>query len=165
MQVTCFGLNWTEATKRGDAALIVEEMVHSDDADLYTAEVPEEIWPSDSATAHFGLASALAELHASPEAARFPGLPAIAALISDGETIDELGLSAVTEGTCFISLSPERIEPILQAFAQTNVEELASTCARLSGEPEVDLQLWLRQWRDALSFVRSRNHGLVAHCG
>lgn len=165
MQVTCFGLNWDEAVRRADAALIVEEMLDSDDAEEYTTSVPDEIWPSDSAVAHFGLASALAELLASPKAERFPGLAEIAALISDGETIDELGLSPVTDGTCFISVSPQRIARLLQAFAKIDLDDLARACAELTDEPEIDLQHWLRQWRDALIFVQSREKGLDAHCG
>ena len=66
MQVSCFAFNWQEVLKRPDAAAIVDEMIRTDDIDIYATYLPEELLPNDSAMLHFAVASALSYLVSSP---------------------------------------------------------------------------------------------------
>lgn len=165
MQVTCQAFNWEEVRKRPNVDAIVAEMIHTDDIDIYSTYMPGEIWPSDSAILHFAVASALSELLSSADARLFSGVQLAAQLISDGESVDELGLSPFTEGTYFISLSPERVVEFSQAFAQLPIGALAERCAKVADFPAAAVAQWLTQWRDALAFAQVRGLGLLGHCG
>lgn len=165
MQVSCFAFNWDEVRKRPSADAIVEEMICTDDVDLYATYLPDEIWRGDSAMLHFAVASALSDLLSSPEARLFPKVDTVAQLISEGESIDELGLSPLTEGTYFISLSPERVSHLCQAFDQLPIDAVANHCSGTAGWPAQDIALWLRQWQDALAFAQARGLGVIGHCG
>jgi hypothetical protein len=165
MQVTCFGFDWEEVRKRPDAEAVVAEMILTDDIDRYATDLPEELWPSDRATVHFALATALAELVESGDADDYPGAAEVSRLIADGESIDELGLGPRTEHTYFVSLSPERVAELAGVFARLDVAALGEACAEEADEPAEELAAWLGQWRDALAFARDRGLGLVGHCG
>lgn len=165
MQVSCFAFNWQEVLKRPDAAAIVDEMIATDDIDIYATSLPEGLWPSDSAMLHFAVASALSDLASSPAARLFPGIDLVAQLISDKESIDELGLSPLTDGAYFVSLSPARVAELSQSFSQLQIDSLAEHCSKAAGEPAAYIAQWLTQWRDALAFAQARGLGLIGHCG
>lgn len=165
MQVTCFGFDWDEVRRRPDAEAIVAEMIRTEDIDRYATYLPDELWPSDRATVHFALASALADLLESDAAGDHPGAAEVARLIADGESIDELGLAPLTEHACFVSLSPERVHELAAVFDGLDAGALAEACAEEAGEPAEELAAWLGQWRDALVFARDRGLGLIGHCG
>lgn len=165
MQVTCQAFDWEEVKKRPDVETVVAEMIRTDDVDIYSTYLPNETWPSDSAILHFSVASALAELLASSDAERYPGVRLVARLISDGDSVDELGLSPLTEGTYFVSLSPDRVVELSAAFAQLPIDAVAERCAEAAQFPAAAVAQWLTQWRDALAFAQSRGLGLLGHCG
>jgi hypothetical protein len=85
-------------------------------------------------------------------------------LISEGASIDELGLSALTDGAYFLSISPGPVAELSRAFAALPIDALGERCAG-SGWTPADVAAWLGQWRDALAFAAERQLGLIGHCG
>jgi len=55
MQVSVFGFNWVEVCKRPNAETIVDEMILTDDVDLYATYLPDDMWLNDSASLHFSI--------------------------------------------------------------------------------------------------------------
>ena len=106
MQVSCFGLDWTEVQKRPDARAVVEEMIYGDAGDRYVRALPEGMWTSDSATLHFESADLLlADWPETNDQSQDEALRALSELITTGDAIDELGISPLTEGCYFLSSS------------------------------------------------------------
>jgi hypothetical protein len=66
MQITARCFDWAEVQKRTSPEQIVEEMIHTDDIDIYAKELPDGIWMSDSATQHFETAEHLVEVDELP---------------------------------------------------------------------------------------------------
>ena len=59
MQVTCFCFDWKDVLKRQNAQAIVDEMILTDDIDLYLKDIPDGMWFSDSYNQYFFVAAAL----------------------------------------------------------------------------------------------------------
>jgi hypothetical protein len=155
MQITAFCFDWVEVQKRTSAEQIVEEMIHTDDIDIYTKDLPDGVWTSDSASQHFEAAEQIElAVGASPDQ---PELTDIATVISTGEALDELGISDLTDGCYFISISPSRIEPLLQSFQRLDVEGVPGLSS--------DTKDWIEQWKSALEYASSKGFGLIGHCG
>ena len=130
-------------------------MIHTDDIDIYTKDLPDGVWMSDSAIQHFEAADEIEiAISASPDLTE---LKDIATIISTGEALDELGISALTEGCYFISISPSRIESLLQSFQRLDVERVS--------ELSIDTKEWIEQWRSALDYASSKGFGIIGHCG
>jgi len=155
MQITAFCFDWVEVQKRTSAEQIVEEMIHTDDIDIYTKDLPDGVWTSDSASQHFEAAEQIElAVGASPDQ---PELKDIATVISTGEALDELGISDLTDGCYFISISPSRIESLLQSFQRLDVEGVPGLSS--------DTKDWIEQWKSALECASSKGFGLIGHCG
>lgn len=155
MQITAFCFNWDEVRKRTSTEQIVEEMIRTDDIDIYAEELPDEIWTSDSAIQHHHTAEVLAKaLKRTPDS---NALRDIASLISVGDSVDELGISALTEGCYFISISPARVQSLLKSFLQLDLETIPGITE--------DAAEWLRQWKFALEFAQSKCFGIIGHRG
>lgn len=153
MQIIALGFNWSEVRKRTSSQQIVDEMIHTDDIDIYTSDVPRGVWRSDSASQHFQTAEALSnERKANPDD---NALSHVASLIANGDSIDELGLSPLTDGVYFITISPERVAALLPSFS-SYVER-----AKL---PDYAIE-WVRQWEAALRFANSEGLGILCSCG
>ncbi|ODB99865.1 hypothetical protein A3197_05570 [Candidatus Thiodiazotropha endoloripes] len=116
MQVDCFCFNWEEVKKRSSAEQVVDEMISTDDIDIYSTSLPDGIWNSDSASQHFEVAEALGKFTKDNYSDEYSGADILASLISEGDSIDEIGLSPLTEGCYFISLSPNRVSSINKVF-------------------------------------------------
>ena len=155
MQVSTFCFDWNEVLKRTSAEQIVEEMIETDDIDIYTKDLPDGVWMSDSAIQHFEAADEIElALSSSPDQ---PELKDIATIISTGEALDELGISDHTDGCYFISISPSRIESLLQSFQQLDIEGVSGLSS--------DTKNWIEQWKSALEYASSKGFGLIGHCG
>ena len=155
MQVSTFCFDWNEVLKRTSAEQIVEEMIETDDIDIYTKDLPDGVWMSDSAIQHFEAADEIElALSSSPDQ---PELKDIATIISTGEALDELGISDLTDGCYFISISPSRIESLLQSFQQLDIEGVSGLSS--------DTKNWIEQWKSALEYASSKGFGLIGHCG
>lgn len=166
MQVSCFGLDWNEVSKRRSADAIVKEMIATDDIDLYATYLPDGLWKSDSAALHLEVAEVLSELIEMVDPATRSPISAISELISEGESMDELGLASLTEGCYFISLSPERVASLSQAFSSVDIEQLESLYhSRTKASVPSGFSSYLTQWQSALRFVQERGLGLIGHCG
>lgn len=157
MQVTCFGFDWDEVLKRPSAAIVVKEMILNDDIDKYSKELPDGIWLSDSAMQHFETGEELAEFCESAPAKKQDALRSLCKLISNGESLDELGLSPLTEGCYFISLSPATARALLEAIRTLDIDSISD----LSD----DAKEWIGQWVNALEFADKGGFGLIGHCG
>ena len=155
MQITAFCFDWVEVQKRTSAEQIVEEMIHTDDIDIYTKDLPDGVWTSDSASQHFEAAEQI-ELAVGASLGQ-PELTDIATVISTGEALDELGISDLTDGCYFISISPSRIESLLQSFQRLDVEGVPGLSS--------DTKDWIEQWKSALEYASSKGFGLIGHCG
>ncbi len=165
MEVTCFGLDWTEVRKRPDAQAVVEEMIESEDLDRFAQDLPDGMWRSESAAGHFEAAEALADLIDAVDPNQRGALETLTQLLSTGDSIDELGLGPLTEGCYFVSLSPERVAELHQAFASLDRAQLAKLHEASRPESTADFRDWLEQWGSALSFALERGLGLIGHCG
>jgi hypothetical protein len=155
MQVTVFCFDWKEVEKRGSSRQIVEEMIETDDIDLYAIGLPEGLWSSDSAMQHFSTAEILAEaVKARPHDEK---LREMASLIAAGESVDELGLWPLTEGCCFVSISPARVASLLRAFQGSDLESIPGI--------DLDAKEWIGQWRSALEFANAKGLGVIGRCG
>lgn len=86
MQISVLGFNWAEVCKRPDVEAILDEMICTDDVDLYATYVPDEMWPNDSASLHYSIVEALNSL--SPASISQPpnGLDAIKELLASDDT-------------------------------------------------------------------------------
>jgi hypothetical protein len=155
MQVSAFCFDWNEVLKRTSAEQIVEEMILTDDIDIYTKDLPDGIWMSDSAIQHFEAADEIEKAIA--VALDPPELKDIATVISTGEALDELGISDLTDGCYFISISPSRIELLLQSLRRLDVEGVPGLSS--------DTKDWIGQWKSALEYASSKGFGLIGHCG
>ena len=144
---------------------IVEEMIETDDIDLYATYLPDEIWRSDSATQHFEAAEALSDLLKAVEPSGRDALSSVTQLISTGESIDELGLSPLTDGCYFVSISPERVAALDAAFSSLDLQKLAGLYSEYRSEPPAEFVEWVTQWRDAIRYVKERGLGLIGYCG
>ena len=157
MQVTCFAFDWKAVKSRPTAVAVYEELICSDEVDRYTTQLPDDAWCSDSATQHFETADELEEcVEDAPKKMR-PALRALSRIISTGESVDELGLSQLSDGCYFVSMSPETVRELLAA---TRAIDLSCVCA-LSEEAKE----WCGQWLQALSFADKEGLGLIGHCG
>jgi len=165
MQVSCFGFDWKEVSKRPSAEVIVEEMIATDDVDLYATYLPDGLWKSDSPALHFEVAEVLSELLKMVDPATRRPLSAISDLISDGESIDELGLASLTEGCYFISVSPERVASLSQAFSSVDIKQLEALYQSKKSSVPSGFSSYVSQWESALHFVQERGLGLIGHCG
>lgn len=173
MQVSCFGFDWNEVGKRSDAQQIVNEMIHTDDIDIYAKYLPDTLWHSDSAHQYFSVAEAISTLqeHAPPEMKA--GLEAAATLISQGNAVDELGIGELTDGCYFISMSPERVAELHSAFSALDLSSLGALFAKIRTESlakslpdvEADFVAYLKQWAEALKFINENRCGIIVHCG
>jgi hypothetical protein len=164
MQVTCFGFKWDEVKKRKSAQQIVDEMILTDDIDLYSVPLPEEIWKSDSGSQHFATIEALEEFSETPEASEYPGLDDVRRLLANGPSIDELGISELTDDCYYVSMSPATVAKMAGVFRALELDRLAED-AQTDDLPAEELEEWLRQWKDALAFAASQKLGLIGHCG
>lgn len=173
MQVTCSCFDWAEVRKRSGARAVLDEMLMTDDIDLYEIGLPDELWKTDSANLHFEVARALPHLVNEINSNQRPHLEAIMSVISSGASLDELGLSPLTGGCYFFSISPETVGRLLPAFEGVDIQRLGMLCAEMA-EPSLREELpnlaehlsgVLEQWRDALRFARDRKLGLIGHCG
>jgi len=165
MQVSCFGFDWDEVLKRPSAEAIAEEMILTDDIDTYATYLPEDLWRIDSAALHFEIAEVLSELTEMVDPNTYGALSEISKLICEGDAIDELGLNSLTEGSYFISLSPDRTAPLAQAFSSVDFGELENLYRSKKSSVPQGFASYLTQWQSALSFVQERGLGLVGHCG
>ena len=165
MQVDCFGFKWEEVKKRPSAEAVVEEMIFTDDIDIYSISLPDGIWKSDSARQYFEVAMALDRFIAADGSADFSGVEAVASLISEGKSIDEIGLSSLTDGCYFISISPERISGLREAFNNMDLGALSERCSEFTELPSAEIEQWLGQWKMALDFAGGKGVGLIGHCG
>ena len=155
MQVSAFCFDWSEVLKRTSAEQIVDEMICNDDIDIYTKDLPEGVWASDSASQHFEAAEQIRlAIDTIPDR---PELKEVATVISSGEALDELGISPLTEGCYFISISPSRIESLLPSFQRAVAEEVPSLSS--------DTKDWIEQWRLALEYASIKGFGIIGHCG
>jgi hypothetical protein len=155
MQVSAFCVDWSEVQKRTSAEQIVDEMICNDDIDIYTSELPEGVWASDSASQHFEAAEQIElAIDAFPDR---PELKDVATVISFGEALDELGISPLTEGCYFISISPSRIETLLPSFQRMVSEGVPSLSS--------DTKEWIEQWTLALEYASAKGFGIIGHCG
>ena len=155
MQVSAFCFDWSEVQKRASAEEIVEQMIHTDDIDIYTKELPDGAWTSDSASQHFEAANQIASaIDTHPDR---QDLRDIATVITSGESLDELGISELTEGCYFISISPSRIKTLLPSF-----QRVADV-----GFPGVssDTKEWIDQWKLAFEYASANGFGIIGHCG
>lgn len=157
MQVSCFGINWDEIQKRGSGEKIVEEMICTDDVDMYTITLPDGLWISDSANQHFDTADKIESAKSNASIDHKKALDDLSKLISNGESIDELGLSPLTEGCYFISISPDKISSLLESFHSLDLNKIK--------EIDDSSKQWIRQWQSALEFACSKRCGLIGHCG
>ena len=155
MQITVSCVDWSQIESRKSPALVVEELL--DDPDAFLKELPSKIWPSDSATQHFETAEQIEALIESTRGADKSRLQEVAKLISTGDSIDEAGLSAETDGCYFASLSPAKIAAVLPAFNGLEPATLAGL--------DDDAREWIAQWKDALGYAQHNGLGLLAHCG
>ncbi len=155
MQVTAICFDWDEVQKRTSAEQIVEEMILTDDIDIYAKDLPRGIWMSDSAIQYFEAAEQI-EM-ALGESSDQPDLKQIAAVISTRDALDELGISPLTEGCYFISISPSRVESLLQSFQRIDLEKISGLSA--------DAKQWIGQWRAAIEYAASQGYGIIGHCG
>jgi hypothetical protein len=157
MQITCFGFDWAEVRKRSSAEQIVEEMIHSDDIDKYSKQLPGSIWRSDSANQHFETAEILSKALRLMPPTSVKALEEISKLISNGDSIDELGLSTLTEGCYFISISPESVASLQTSFESLNVDTIPGMNS--------DAKEWITQWQKAFEFAKANGYGVIGHCG
>jgi hypothetical protein len=168
MQVSCFGLDWTEVQKRPDARAVVEEMIYGDAGDRYVRALPEGMWTSDSATLHFESADLLlADWPETDDQSQDEALRALSELITTGDAIDELGISPLTEGCYFLSLSPELIvefDDVLQKLAADTLVRLHSLSG-VDSPSQSAFVAYVQQWVAALNFARQQGVGLIGHCG
>ncbi len=166
MQISVFGFNWAEVCKRPDVEAILEEMILTDDVDLYATYVPDEMWPNDSASLHYSIVEALNSLSVASISQPPNGLDAIKELLASVDAaIDELGLSPLTDHCYFMSLSPERVSDLHRRTEQIDIPRIAAICAAVNHEPPEDVVQWLNQWKNAIDFVHKSGLGLIAHCG
>jgi hypothetical protein len=166
MQVSVFGFNWSEVCKRPDAEAILDEMIRTDDVDLYATYLPDAMWPNDSASLHFSIVDALNSLSVSAISQPPNCLDAVKDLLAGGDAaIDQLGLSPLTDHCYFMSLSPESVSDFHQRMQQIDLAGIAAICTSASHESPEDVAEWLRQWKNAIDFVHENGLGLIAHCG
>jgi hypothetical protein len=173
MQVTCFAFDWTEVLKRPNVQHVVDEMICHDDIDIYSRELPDGVWLSDSAFQHFSVAEALADLLPRVDATTRLAVEPLSQLISSGAATDELGISPLTDGCYFISLSPERVSTLRRAVDSLDFAALAALHAQTRSPslakslPDIDNDFvaYLEQWRGALRFADDHHYGLIGHCG
>lgn len=173
MQVTCSCFDWAEVRKRSSAQAVLDEMLMTDDIDLYEIGLPDELWKTDSAILHFEVARALPQLVNKININQRPHLEAIMNVISPGNSLDELGLSLLAGSCFFLSLSPETVGRLSPAFEGVDLRRLGTLCAEMADSslreelPNLaeHLSAVLEQWRDALRFARGRKLGLIGHCG
>ncbi|HHP7236488.1 MAG TPA: hypothetical protein ACFCUC_17785 [Desulfobacterales bacterium] len=173
MQVTCFCFDWNDVLKRHDAQAIVDEMILTDDIDLYAKDIPEWVWFSDSHNQYFSVAEALSELIPVASADIRPALESITQIISIGETIDELGIQPLTEGCYFISMSPNRVSEMHQAFNSIDFTTLgdlftknrSNSSAKSLPNVDSDFLAYLKQWHEALKFAHDNSFGFIGHVG
>jgi hypothetical protein len=92
---------------------------------------------------------------------------AVAGLVSSGDSIDELGLAALTDGCYFVSVSPERVKALHEAFGRLDRRALATLYGRgnIATPAEAEFLSYLDQWRAAVRFAQERGLGLIGHCG
>ncbi len=166
MQISVFGFNWAEVCKRPNVEAILDEMIRTDDVDLYATYVPDEMWPNDSASLHYSIVEALNSLSPASISPLPNGIDAIKELLaSDDATIDELGLSPLTEHCYFMSLSPETVSNLHRRMEQIDIPRIAAICATVNHEAPDDVAQWRNQWKNAIDFVHKNGLGLIAHCG
>lgn len=164
MQVTCFGFKWDEVKKRKSGQQIVDEMILTDDIDLYSVPLPDGLWLSDSGTQHFATIEALEEFSVTPKSSEYPGLGEVRRLLANGPSIDELGISELTDGCYYVSMSPTTVARMDGVFGALQLDRLAAV-AQTDDIAAEDLKEWLRQWKGALAFAASQKLGLIGHCG
>ena len=173
MQVTCFCFDWKDVLKRPNAEAILDEMILTDDIDLYAKDIPDGVWFSDSHNQYISVAEALSEIIPIAPADFRSTLESISQIISIGKTIDELGISPLTEGCYFISMSPERVSEIYQAFNSIDFAVLGNFFAENRSESSVkslpnvdsDFLAYLKQWHKALKYAHDNNFGFIGHAG
>ena len=157
MQVTCSAFDWEEVRKRPNAEAIVEEMILTDDIDLYEKSLPDDIWPSDSYMQHFGTAEILEKALKTYQGPYRDALADIASLISCGASIDELGISPLTDNCYFVSLSPERVKGIVASMQVLDLDAVPGITP--------DAKAWITQWQEAFEYAMEHGWGILGHCG
>ncbi|CAB1065556.1 hypothetical protein D1BOALGB6SA_10353 [Olavius sp. associated proteobacterium Delta 1] len=157
MQVTCSAFDWEEVRKRPNAETVVEEMILTDDIDLYDKPLPDGIWLSDSATQHFDTAEVLEEALKTYQGQYRDAFSDVASLISCGASIDELGISPLTDDCYFVSLSPEKVKELIASMQAIDLDAVPGITP--------DAKEWVTQWQKALEYAMEHGWGIIGHCG
>lgn len=137
--------------------MLLEEMILTDGIGLYDKPVPDDIWISDSATQHFDTAEVLDEALKTYQG-QYRDAPAdVASLISCGASIDELGISPLTDDCYFVSLSPEKVKELIASMQTIDLDAAPGSTP--------DAKEWVTQWQKALEFAMENGRGIIGQCG
>jgi hypothetical protein len=102
-----------------------------------------------------------------------PPVGIMSSCISYPLSIDELGLGRLPDTGFYASLSPGRVEKVLEAFRSVDFAELAAfrermSCAQLTGRQPLlndSFVSYLKQWHDTLAFAAAIKYGLLGGRG
>ena len=157
MQVTVQGFNWEEVEKRASPEAVAEEMIFTDDIDNYSTYISGDMWPSDSAHDYFNTAEILTRLIDKTSSPERDAIIEISKLISAGDPIDEIGLSPLSDGCYFISLSPGTVNSLYNHFNSLDLDNLAS----LLTEGAENFVEYMIQWKNALELCSQKELGFI----
>jgi len=174
MQTYCSCLDWSTTEKYQDAQSIDEFLAESEEADhRCIRSIPSRIWRSDSTLQYIYVSDALADLvnHVAPDMRS--AVANLSLCIHWPVSIDELGLAKLPDSCYFASISPSRVQALLQEFESLDLAALGAVHERtrsadVSKEwPDVrDCFVgYLEQWRDTLAFAAKLKHGLIGGQG
>ena len=165
MEIGCFAFDWDEVRKRADARAVVDEMILTDDIDVFATYLPDGMWDLESAIQYFEIAGEFAELVPAAEPDQREHMEAVSRLFSAGDSIYELGLGPLTEGCNFMSMSPGRVSAMRRTFSALDLTKVAELHEASGKESTETLLEWLRQWQTAVEFAHDKGLGLIGHCG